>query len=584
MNVFGVVGWKNSGKTGLVVALVSELTARGFSVSTIKHAHHSFNVDHKGRDSYRHREAGARQVLVASDERWALMSEQRGGATDVPGLLGKLDAVDLILVEGFKTAAMPKLETYRADCGQPPLAGSDPNIVAVASADPLQDCDQPVFDPGDEAAIADFIIDHLGLQAASADRDGSADRFALPTGVNWLPVDQALAVLRQQMTPVVRTETVGLGDLPGRVLAAPVRANRASPPRANAAVDGYGLARDTVAGDGSVLPLADGRAAPGLPWSQTLAPGHALRILTGAALPDGVDTIVLQENATATLDQVTIKIMPRQGANTRQAGEDLKPGQPVFAARHLMRATDCAFLASSGHHRAEVFARLRVGVMSTGDELVEPGQNAGEAGIFDANRPMLIPLLHRWGFEPVDLGRVSDSETTLRDALDAGAQSLDAIVTSGGASAGDEDHFARLLEQAGSLHLWRIAVKPGRPLAVGRWRDCTMFCLPGNPVAAWVCALIFVRPALLKMAGARWCAPQGFDMPAAFSKSKKPGRREYLRARVNATGAVEIFGSEGSGRISGLSWSDGLVELDDDERTIRPGDAVRYYPYSSFGL
>ena len=583
MNVFGVVGWKNSGKTGLVVRLVTELTARGFSVSTIKHAHHSFNVDHKGRDSYRHREAGARQVLVASDERWALMSEQSGGATDVPGLLSKLDPVDLILVEGFKTAAMPKLETYRADCGQPPLAGSDRNIVAVASSDAIQDCDQPVFDPGDQAAIADFIIDHLGLHSP-ADHDGSADRFALPPGVNWLPVDQALAVLRQQMTPVVRSETVGLGDLTGRVLAAPVQAIRASPPRANAAVDGYGLARDTVAGDASVLPLTEGRAAPGKPWGKTLEPGHAVRVLTGATLPDGVDTIVLQENATATPGQVTIDKMPRQGANTRQAGEDLKPGQPVFATRHLMRATDCALLASAGHHHAEVFARLTVGVMSTGDELVEPGQNAGEAGIFDANRPMLIPLLQRWGFEPVDLGRVSDSETTLRDALDAGAQSLDAIVTSGGASAGDEDHFARLLDQAGGLHLWRIAVKPGRPLAVGRWRDSTMFCLPGNPVAAWVCALIFVRPALLKMAGARWSEAQGFTLPAAFSKSKKPGRREYLRARVNADSAVEIFGSEGSGRVSGLSWSDGLVELDDGAKTIRPGDAVRYLPYSSFGL
>ena len=197
---------------------------------------------------------------------------------------------------------------------------------------------------------------------------------------------------------------------------------------------------------------------------------------------------------------------------------------------------------------------------------------------------MLLVLLAGWGFEAVDLGHAADDAAQIAARLDQGAQDADAILTSGGASAGDEDHVSRLLRERGNLSSWRIAVKPGRPLALALWGGVPVFGLPGNPVAALVCALVFARPALSLLSGAGWSQPQGFRVPAAFTKRKKAGRRECLRARLTESGQAEVFASEGSVRISGLSWATGLVELPDAACTIAPGDPVRYLPYASFGV
>jgi molybdopterin molybdotransferase len=225
-----------------------------------------------------------------------------------------------------------------------------------------------------------------------------------------------------------------------------------------------------------------------------------------------------------------------------------------------------------------------VGVLSTGDELTAPSAAAAPEQVADSNRPMLLAMLRRMGFEAVDLGVAPDRAEAVRAALDRGAAEADAILTSGGASAGDEDHMSRILREEGSMTVWRIAVKPGRPLALGQWRGAPVFGLPGNPVAAFVCTLLFARPALCVMAGEAWPEPRPLRLPAAFGKRKKPGRREYLRARINAEGAVESFGNEGSGLISGLVWSEGLVMLPDEGVTVEPGDPVLFLPYAALGL
>ncbi|WP_170333240.1 molybdopterin-binding protein [Ruegeria arenilitoris] len=408
------------------------------------------------------------------------------------------------------------------------------------------------------------------------------DCFALPAGVNWTPVDDALALLRQRLTVVKGAETLRLEQATGRILAEDVISKRSNPPLPNTAVDGYGFAGAAPEGP-QVMPLHPGRAAAGIPFDGTVPDGHALRVLTGAALPAGVDTVILEEDVTVQEDHIAFHGPLKQGANTRRAGEDVAEGDPVLPARRRLTPADLALLSATGLAEVPVRQTLRVAVLSTGDELVEPGEPAGPGQIFDANRPMLLSLIARMGFQPVDMGRVEDNRDALRARLNRAAEQADVILTSGGASAGDEDHVSALLRQAGAMQEWRIALKPGRPLALGMWDGTPVFGLPGNPVAAMVCTLIFTRPALGLMAGEGWQAPQGFDLPAAFEKRKKPGRREYLRARVR-DGRAEVFASEGSGRISGLSWAEGLVEIEDGARHIKPGDMVRFIPYGSFGL
>ena len=407
------------------------------------------------------------------------------------------------------------------------------------------------------------------------------DCFALPQGVHWTPVEEALALLKERLTPVTSAEKVRLAQAQGRVAAQDIEALRANPPLPNTAVDGYGFAggrADAL----HRLPLVDGRAAAGDAPAH-VPTGHAIRVLTGAALPRGVDTVILQEDVTVEQGHITFNGAIKQGANTRKGGEDVAAGDSIVRQGRVLTPADLALLSATGLSDIAVFKRLRVGVLSTGNELVEAGEEAGDGHIYDANRPMLLAMINSFGHAPVDLGRAPDDRDALRKMLDDAAGRVDAILTSGGASAGDEDHVSALLQDAGAMALWRIAIKPGRPLALGVWDGVPVFGLPGNPVAALVCSLVFARPALAQLAGAQWSDPQGFMVPAAFDKTKKAGRREYLRARMRG-GQVEVFASEGSGRISGLSWADGLVALDEGALEVKRGDLVSYIPFSSFGV
>ncbi|MGF1659305.1 MAG: molybdopterin-binding protein [Rubrimonas sp.] len=434
------------------------------------------------------------------------------------------------------------------------------------------------------------------LRAAAAEAVGAArpapeappmrdDCFALPPGVHWTPVAEALAHLRGAMRRVVDPETLPLAQADGRFLAEAPRARRAHPPAPNSAVDGYALAHAAL-GDApeARLKLMAGRSAAGAPYDGAVPPGTALRILTGALIPKGADCVAMDEDVGLGDGEIALRRGLKAGANIRPAGENLALGAPAAPTGRRLGPADLAQIAAGGVGEVRAWRRLRVGVLSTGDELADPGVDAAIGAVFDSNRPMLLALLARLGFAPVDLGAAPDDAEAVRAALGAGAAACDALLTSGGASAGDEDHMSRLLRESGALSVWRIAMKPGRPLAMGVWSGKPVFGLPGNPVAAFVCALIFARPALSVMAGGDWPEPRPLLLPAAFAKRKKAGRTEYLRARLNDAGAVEVFHSEGSGLIGGLSWSDGLVELGDLAVEIAPGDPVAFLPYAAFGL
>ena len=409
------------------------------------------------------------------------------------------------------------------------------------------------------------------------------DCFALPPGVNWTPVEEALERLRSRLHPVVEVEhAVSLSQINGRILASDVSAPRAHPPSNNSAVDGYAFAGPLTDVPCS-LPLIEGRSAAGEPYMGNVPAGHAIRILTGAVIPAGTDTVVLEEDCEVRDGQLQLNGTLKAGANARKAGEDIKAQDRILTAGTRLTPTQISVLASVGIESVDVYHRLRVGVLSTGDEVKPVGSAVTDWQIYDANRPMLNALVAQLGYELVDLGHVLDRAEEVKAALERGSEQCDLILTSGGVSAGDEDHVSKMLKAHGDISNWRIAIKPGRPLALAMFLGTPVVGLPGNPVAAWVCALRFGAPAMALLAGGNWFEPQGYLVPAGFSKNKKPGRSEMLRARVR-DGQVEVFGSEGSGRVTGLAWSEGLVELDESAQQIEPGTLVRFIPYGSFGL
>ena len=407
------------------------------------------------------------------------------------------------------------------------------------------------------------------------------DCFALPPGVDWTPLDEALLHLENSLKPIVETEVLPMDLAVGRILAIDLQAVSDSPPFSNSAVDGYAF-RFSDASE-KYLELKKGRAAAGHPFSHAIEKGQALRIFTGAVLPVGADTVVLQEDVQVKGDKIYFGNSIKIGANSRKAGEDIMRGQTIAFKRDRVTTFMAASSISSGIKRASVYRKLKVGVFSTGDELIDFEQPLKFGSVFDVNSPMLASLLTAWGYEVSELGKIPDNLEVLRDKLNKASETFDVLITSGGASAGDEDHLASILNSEGKVTEWRVAIKPGRPMAMGFWQNTPIFGLPGNPVAAATCALIFVRPALSKFSGGNWIEPQAYYMPAAFEKTKKPGRREFLRARVSDNN-VEIFKSEGSGLTNGLAWATGFVELPDEEISIRIGDKVKYIPFASFNL
>lgn len=403
-----------------------------------------------------------------------------------------------------------------------------------------------------------------------------------------LPAAEALALLRARVRAVVDSETVPLAQAHGRILASPVASDHDVPSFDNVAVDGFAFAHDALLPDRPTrLPLVAGRAAAGHPFADRLAHGMALRVLTGAPLPDGADSVLMQEDATIDGDTVVIPAGVRRGANRRQAGEDMRRGQIVLQPGLRLRPQDVGAAASAGRGTLEVFRPLRVALISTGDELCEPGEPLPPGGTYDANRTILLGLLQGLGCEVHDFGILPDQAEAVDRAMLRAAK-LDAVVTSGGASRGDEDHVVRAIERLGKLHFWQIAVKPGRPLAFGQLGACTVIGLPGNPVAAVICFLRFARPVLTALAGGRWPEPHGFAVPADFAMTKKPGRREYLRARLVAGQGRELavgrIEREGSGILTSLTEADGLVELAEDVTRVGRGDPVTFVPFSEFGV
>ncbi|MHA1108740.1 MAG: molybdopterin molybdotransferase MoeA [Alphaproteobacteria bacterium] len=397
----------------------------------------------------------------------------------------------------------------------------------------------------------------------------SDDCFAF--GETLMNTHEALAALSGRLTPVVETETVGLRAACGRILAADIKASHSVPPHDNSAVDGYAVFFDDLDAAGQVL-------------DRTVQRGEAIRIFTGAPMPEGPDTVLMQEDCAADGDRVTIPAGIKRGANRRSAGEDIEKGSIILRAGQRLRPQDVGLAASVGCATLPVYRRLRVALFSTGDEVRDVGDGLEPGCIYDSNRYAIAALLDQLGCEVNDLGILPDRLDPVRDGLAAAAEGHDLIVTSAGVSVGDEDHVRTAVNALGSIHFWRLAIRPGRPIALGQIGRVPFIGLPGNPVAVMVTFMRFARPAILLLSGCTDTAPNIFRVRADFEYHKKASRREWLRASLftGDDGALcaTKFPRDGAGILSSMVESDGLIELPEDLTLLEPGTMVDFLPFN----
>lgn len=396
--------------------------------------------------------------------------------------------------------------------------------------------------------------------------------------------DEALSLLKDKLACVTEPEQLPTPSALGRILREDVIAPANIPPHDNSAVDGYAIYFDDLNSEGSTRLRVTGRQAAGQVPVEAPRRGEALRIFTGAVMPEGPDTVMMQEDCQLEDGWVVIPAGIKRGANRRDAGEDVQAGSRVLVSGQRLRAQDLGQAAAVGRQTLSVSRALRVALFSTGDELREPGQTLDAGAIHDSNRYTLGGLLRNLGCEVSDLGILRDEAGAIQSALSSAADAHDVVITSGGVSVGEEDHVKQAIESLGQIHAWRLAIKPGRPIALGQIGRIPFVGLPGNPVAVMVTFLVIVRPMLLRLMGGQVTTPQRFPVRADFSYRKKKDRREWLRVNLQPTGdgtwkAIK-FPRDGAGILSSLVESQGLAELPEEMTNVEPGTVLDYLPFS----
>jgi len=396
------------------------------------------------------------------------------------------------------------------------------------------------------------------------------------------PVDEVVSTLLSQVVAMVETEVVSLRLARGRILAQSINATVDVPPHDNSAMDGYAFnARDDSIVAGGRYAVSDRIAAGHV--GKALEPGTLARIFTGAPIPEGANAVVIQEDTWMSESGIELTERPELGANVRPRGQDIALGSQLLGRGHQLKAADVGLLASTGVNQVEVFRKLKIAIMSTGDELVEPPNALAPGQIYNSNHYTLAAMIEELGMEVVDLGLVPDSLSATVEALATGAETADCIISSGGVSVGEEDHVKAAVENLGRLDLWKVAIKPGKPLAFGFVRATSdadaipFFGLPGNPVSSFVTFTVIAKPYLLKFQGNESAVGNSLYAMSQFD-FKTGGRREYLRVRVSGGNELnaELYDGQGSGVMSSVSWANALAEVEADTQVFA-GDKVKVH-------
>lgn len=579
--ILGFAAYSGTGKTTLLEALLPKLTDAGLRIGMLKHAHHNFDVDQPGKDSHRLRKAGASQMLISSRNRFALMTETPESESEFDYLLTRFDEdrLDVVLVEGCKNIAFPKIELHREEVGKPWLHPNDENIIAIASDSGELDSELPQMNINDLEAIAQFVIQYV--QEAKAPKSKEKEAACCDTlSPAFLSVVQGQEKILSLVNTVAETEACKIEDAYGRVLADHVVSPVNVPQYTNSAMDGYAIRGDDVERE-SYQVVAEVMA--GHAYDQPLEVGQAVKIMTGAPTPINGDTVVMREQATQDGDTVTFNgTSIKTGQNVRQAGEDLAIGSDVFTAGTRLASPEMGMIASLGFGEANVFRKLKVAVFSTGDEVQAPGTEQKANSIYDSNRFTIMGMLEKLGCEILDFGILEDNEQLMIEALENASAQADVVMTSGGVSVGDADYIKLALDKLGQIDFWRINMRPGRPLAFGQINDKPFFGLPGNPVAVMVSFINFVEPALRKMQGEQGWKPLKVSAIATENLRSRQGRTEFSRGiyELDETGrlSVRTTGKQGSGILRSMSEANCLIEISPAVDTVKAGESVTIIP------
>ncbi|HHX8332235.1 TPA: bifunctional molybdopterin-guanine dinucleotide biosynthesis adaptor protein MobB/molybdopterin molybdotransferase MoeA [Vibrio diabolicus] len=579
--ILGFAAYSGTGKTTLLEALLPKLTEAGLRIGMLKHAHHNFDVDKPGKDSYRLRKAGASQMLIASRNRFALMTETPEAEAEFEYLLTRFDEdkLDVVLVEGCKNIAFPKIELHREEVGKPWLYPHDENIIAIASDSGELDSELPQMNINDLDAIAQFVLQYV--QDAKAPKSKEKDAACCDTlSPAFLSVIQGQEKILSLVNTVSEIEACKIENAYGRVLAEDIISPVNVPQYTNSAMDGYAIRSDDIERD-SYQVVAEVMA--GHAYDQPLEVGQAVKIMTGAPTPLNGDTVVMREQASQEGDKVTFNgANIKAGQNVRQAGEDLVIGSDVFTAGTRLASPEMGMIASLGFGEANVFRKLKVAVFSTGDEVQAPGTEQKANSIYDSNRFTIMGMLEKLGCEILDFGILEDNEQLMIEALENASAQADVVMTSGGVSVGDADYIKLALDKLGQIDFWRINMRPGRPLAFGQINNKPFFGLPGNPVAVMVSFINFVEPALRKMQGEQGWKPLKVNAIANESLRSRQGRTEFSRGiyELDNTGrlTVRTTGKQGSGILRSMSEANCLIEISPAIDTVKAGESVTIIP------
>ncbi|NIY81338.1 bifunctional molybdopterin-guanine dinucleotide biosynthesis adaptor protein MobB/molybdopterin molybdotransferase MoeA [Vibrio hepatarius] len=579
--LLGFAAYSGTGKTTLLEALLPKLTEAGLRIGMLKHAHHNFDVDKEGKDSYRLRKAGASQMLIASRNRYALMTETPEAESEFDYLLGRFDCdkLDVVLVEGCKNIAFPKIELHREAIAKPWLYPNDDNIIAIASDSQLSDTLLPQMDINDLDAIAHFVIEYVKSNAQSTKTKSEA-ACCDTLSPAFLSVEQGQEKILSLVHPVEEIEACPVESAYGRVLAKDVISPVNVPQYTNSAMDGYAIRGDDL--DRNCYQVV-AEVLAGHAYDKPLQVGEAVKIMTGAPTPVNADTVVMREQASQQGDNVTFgEAKIKIGQNVRQAGEDLAIGSEVFSQGKRISSPEMGMIASLGYADCQVFRALKVAVFSTGDEVQAPGTKQKSNSIYDSNRYTLIGLLESLGCEILDFGIIEDNEDLMIKALEDASAQADVVLTSGGVSVGDADYIKLALDKLGQIDFWRINMRPGRPLAFGQISGKPFFGLPGNPVAVMVSFINFVEPALRKMQGEQNWQPLKVNAVATENLRSRQGRTEFSRGvyQLDSNGqlTVRTTGKQGSGILRSMSEANCLIEISPAVDTVKVGESVTIIP------